>query len=78
MFTRGSRRLIVRGDFDHVNIDRREAAEMNAQGYKWSGHTHVESLLESDGDKAVLEAFNQNSSVIYNTEGNFREFFRKL
>jgi len=76
MFTRKRERLIIRGDESKVNIDPDDAKELRVQGYKWSGHTHVEDLLESDGDKAVLEAFNQNSSVIYNAKGEFREFFR--
>ena len=78
MFTQGSRRLIVRGDFDHVNIDPRKAAEMNAQGYKWSGHTHAGSqkihLIQSLGDVAVLREFNQPISVIYNAVGVHKTF----
>jgi hypothetical protein len=76
MFTRGSRRLIVRGDSEHVDIDPQKAAEMSAQGYKWSGHTHVKGLVASEGDKAVLRAFTQNKSAVYNALGEFRRFFK--
>jgi hypothetical protein len=78
MFTRKQERLIIRGNESKVNVDQSDAKKLRELGYKWSGHTHVESLLESDGDKAVLDAFNQNSSVIYNAEGKFREFFREM
>jgi len=78
MFTRGSERLIVRGDVEHVNIDANTAAEMNARGYKWSGHTHPgvskTVLAPSRGDKVVLKAFNQNTSVIYNSVGDLQTF----
>jgi hypothetical protein len=76
MFTLGAKRLVVRGDAKHVNIDTEKAAKMNAQGYKWSGHTHISGLVASEGDKAVLRAFNQNKSAVYNAVGEFREFFK--
>jgi len=74
MFTQGSRRLIVRGNAGHVNITPSDAAEMNAQGYKWSGHTHVDGLIASKGDKAVLKMFNQSESVIYDVMGKHITF----
>jgi len=77
MFTLGSRRLIVRGNAGTVNITTEKAAEMSALGYKWSGHTHVGSLVASKGDKHVLNAFkNQKASVIYNEEGKKSRFFK--
>jgi hypothetical protein len=77
MFTRGAKRLIVRGDFEHVDVNMLKAGEMKAQGYKWSGHTHVKvgDLLPSDGDRVVLGAFEQEGSVIYDSEGRHRRFF---
>jgi hypothetical protein len=69
MFTQGARRLIVRGDSEHVAIDTDKAAEMNAQGYKWSGHTHTKGLMPSKGDKEVLRGFGGERSVIYDTMG---------
>jgi hypothetical protein len=77
MFTRGSERLIVRGDFEHVNIDAERASEMNARGYKWSGHTHTKSIVPSEGDKLILKRFNQSRSSIYNAEGQYNDFFNR-
>ena len=78
MFTRGQERLVVRGDARHVNVTEASAAELNAQGYKWSGHTHVGDtkmhLLRSAGDRAVLKAFVQPISVIYNSIGEYKTF----
>jgi len=77
MFALGSRRLVVRGNADSVNIGEGKAAEMSAQGYRWSGHTHIGSLIASKGDKRVLSAFtNQKTSVIYNEEGEFSRFYK--
>jgi len=80
MFTRGSERLVVRGDAEHVNIGSSSAAELRFQGYKWSGHTHPGDsrivLRASKGDKSVLRAFNQNVSVIYNSVGGYQTFTR--
>jgi hypothetical protein len=75
MFTRGPQRLVVRGDRYHVNINPLDAAKLNAQGYKWSGHTHAgDYLIESDGDKKVLRQFVQKRSVIYNALGKCKIF----
>ena len=78
MFTRGQERLVVRGDARHVNINGNDAAKLNAQGYKWSGHTHTGDkkmhLLHSYGDLVVLGEFKQPESVIYNSVGEFRTF----
>jgi hypothetical protein len=76
MFTRGSERLIVRGDSDSVDINCFDAARLNALGYKWSGHTHIgDWLMESEGDKRILRQFNQRSSVIYNSFGKHNLFY---
>jgi hypothetical protein len=78
MFTRGSERLVIRGDKWHVDINHISAAKLSAHGYKWSGHTHPGSgkivLRASDGDRAVLKAFNQRTSVIYNSLGSYQTF----
>jgi hypothetical protein len=81
MFTRKQERLIIRGDREHVAIELHHAAEMRVQGYIWSiwsGHTHAEvgDLVASDGDRAVLAAFEQDGSVIYDPDGKYRRFFR--
>jgi hypothetical protein len=75
MFTRGSERLIVRGDRYRVKINPLDAGVLNAHGYKWSGHTHVgDYLAASEGDKKVLKQFAQKRSVIYNATGKCRTF----
>jgi hypothetical protein len=77
MFTRGSERLIVRGDGRRVNINCLDAARLSARGYRWSGHTHVgDWLMESRGDKIILRQFQRQSrSIIYNSLGKFYHFF---
>ena len=78
MFTKGSDRLIIRGNSVRVNIDYQQAKQMSADGYKWSGHTHpgtdISCMLPSDGDKAILNCFSQSTSVIYNSKGLFATF----
>jgi hypothetical protein len=75
MFTCGSRRLIIRGDWRHVEMEDAEIEEMGARGYKWSGHTHVgENLSFSEGDYNVLGYFDQAQSVIYNSWGKNHVF----
>ena len=75
MFTCGSRRLIIRGDWWHVEIENAEVEKMGARWYKWSGHTHVgENLSFSEGDYNVLGYFDQARSVIYNSWGKNHVF----
>ena len=73
MFTRGSQRLIIRGIADKVFVNTDDALLLKGQGYKWSGHTHINKgfagLVPSDGDIAVLEAFAQRYSVLQNASG---------
>jgi hypothetical protein len=81
MFTLGAKRLVVRGNDERVDINPMSAAELNALGYKWSGHTHpggdMIALIASPGDKKVLGAFNQDISVIYNSIGEYQTFTKK-
>jgi len=70
MFTLGARRLIVRGDAGSVNVDEAKAVEMRAQGYKWSGHTHTDNVVPSEGDVAILKAFGGRKSLLYDAMGN--------
>ncbi|MDR0197507.1 MAG: hypothetical protein LBI36_04735 [Oscillospiraceae bacterium] len=81
MFTKGRERLIIRGDERKVNVDIELAKELSGKGYRWSGHTHPQAninyVFASDGDKAILECFNQQYSVIYNSVGNFRIFEKR-
>jgi len=74
MFTRGPRRLIVRGNAGTVNIDKSKASEMNAQGYRWSGHTHINGVVPSGSDKDILRQFKQMLSSVYDAVGDFNFF----
>lgn len=76
LFTKGGERLIIRGNSRHINITEADAIEMANDGYKFSGHTHVEpnDLTASDGDYAILKAFKMTRSVIYDSVGNFCTF----
>jgi hypothetical protein len=79
MFTKGSERLIIRGDEKKVNIGLEEARALNAQGYRWSGHTHVgvapNVLIASDNDVKILAQFDrQDMSVVYSSSGQFLPF----
>ncbi len=79
MFTKGNERLVVRGDAVSVNINEENAREMRNAGYRWSGHTHPGTdsicLTASDGDYAILRAFGQEQSVIYNSNGQHMLFY---
>jgi hypothetical protein len=78
MFTKGNERLIVRGDERKVNVGVEEAALLNEQGYRLSGHTHVGTglnmLLASDSDKIILREFKQEESAIYDSAGKYATF----
>ncbi len=78
MFTKGKSRLIIRGDTSSVNINTESAKDLAQQGYKWSGHTHPGlgqlCLTPSDGDRKILMMFEQDTSVIYNSKGQFSTF----
>lgn len=78
MFTKENTRLIVRGNSIKVDINSEQATELSNNGYKWSGHTHPGTttycLFPSDGDKEILKCFSQDTSVIYNSKGDFSTF----
>lgn len=78
MFTKSGERLIIRGNTRKVKISPEAAKELSKSGYRWSGHTHPGTsllcMVASDGDKSVLKEFNQDSSVIYNSKGQFNVF----
>jgi len=78
MFTRKGDRLIIRGDEKQVPLYRSGAIALNAQGYRWSGHTHpgfdAKSLDVSDGDRKILSYFDQDNSVLYNAAGKYVVF----
>jgi len=78
MFTKGQERLIIRGGVKNVNVSSEYATELNSLGYRWSGHTHpgfdVNCMFASPGDYAILNCFEQEFSVIYNSKGNYNVF----
>lgn len=78
MFTNGQKRLIIRGDDVSVNVTADRARLLKAEGYRWSGHTHPGNedfvLMPSDGDKAILDIFEQEFSVIFNSNGKYYVF----
>lgn len=80
MFTKSSKRLVVRGNRNNTPITVDDAKKMAGEGYKWSGHTHPETgvnvLIASEGDYAILDAFGQEQSAIYNSLGRYNEFWR--
>ena len=73
MFTKGGKRLIIRGDRNSVDINDKEAKKLSEQGYRWSGHTHpgrsISEIYPSDGDRQVLRATGRSSSAIYLSTG---------
>jgi hypothetical protein len=79
MFTLSSKRLIIRGNKNSVNINFSDALTLANQGYKWSGHTHPgigeRVLLASKGDLQILSAFLQPRSTIYNSSGQYQLFY---
>lgn len=78
MFTRKSKRLIIRGNEVMTNVDVETAIRLAEQGYRWSGHTHPGNgknvLLPSDGDKLILRQFSQEYSCIWNQRGQYATF----
>lgn len=81
MFTRKGERLIVRGNERMTNITPEIAAQMAADGWRWSGHTHPGidylSTQASDGDYAVLGAFTHDRTLIVNAKGELRLIDRR-
>lgn len=78
MFTKGQERVIIRGDINHVDINKESALELKNDGYKWSGHTHPGNdkvvLVPSEGDYEILRMFGQKRSVICNSSGAYDVF----
>lgn len=81
LFRKEDKHLIVRGNKSEVNIDANDARQLNEQRYKWVGHTHpgfdCACLTPSDGDYYILECFDQESSVIYNSLGERQQFYKE-
>ena len=78
LFSRGSERLVIRGDETHVRIDVDMAKQLRNKGFTWISHTHPgfdrKCLLASKGDKIILNEFEQETSVIYNSIGQMEMF----
>ncbi len=81
LFTKGNRRLIVRGDSFETPVGETRLRQLASDGWKFSAHTHPgvgqNSLLASDGDIKVLYLFKQGQSVIYNSSGEYDKFFKE-
>lgn len=80
LFTKGNERLVIRGNSNSVKIDVMAATLLSKQGYKWSGHTHpgmgMNCLQASSGDKAILNCFKQKVAYVYNSQGEYLEFWK--
>ena len=78
LFTKGKKRLVIRGNPSMVKLDTEQAKKLAAQGYRWSGHTHpgigYNCLVASLGDHEILKCFKHNTSVIYNSQGQYLTF----
>ena len=82
MFTRSQERMVVRGDINYVNIDTTRAAELNADGWRWSGHTHPGTsemaLIASPNDMKILREFTkQEFSSTYDSFGRYSKFRKR-
>ncbi len=81
LFTKGNKRLIIRGNAVSVNINAEQAEDLSAKGYRWSGHTHpgidYNCLGSSPGDRKILRCFKQELSAIYNSKGQFLTFSKE-
>lgn len=81
LFSKGNRRLIVRGDSFATPVGEARLRQLATDGWKFSAHTHPSigenSLLASDGDMRVLYLFKQGRSVIYNAKCEHDLFFKE-
>jgi hypothetical protein len=78
LFTRGGKRLVLRGNDRRVAVGEEMLEMLVQQGYRWSGHTHPgftrNALAASDGDYEVLGWLKNTRSTIYNSLGMHDEF----
>ena len=76
LFTKGTKRLVIRGNSYSVNIDEKVANDLRKEGYKWSGHTHpgidANCLIASPGDMLVLNAFGQHRALFITLKGSLK------
>lgn len=79
MFTKGTERLIIKGNQVGINITFKEIERLAKDGYRWTCHTHpgtsFDTLSPSGADRESLRIFKeynkQSRSSIYNSAGNF-------
>lgn len=80
LFTKGNKRMIVRGTQFETPVGEQRLRQLAEDGWKFSAHTHPGvgdiSMIASDGDIKVLYLFKQGQSVIYNSAGEYKQFFR--
>jgi hypothetical protein len=75
LFTRGSQRLIIRGNEIGVNLKLDYLTHLKDQGFRWSAHTHPslttssKFLEASGGDRLVLQHLEQERSLILDSFG---------
>jgi len=80
LFTRGSQRLLIRGESYGVPLTEKVILSLKKQGYKWSAHSHPgtsDNVLDASGkpgDRLVLELFEQKRSLILNSSGRRNVF----
>jgi len=80
LFTRGSQRLLIRGESFGVPLTEKVILSLKEQGYKWSAHSHPgtsDNVLDASGkpgDRLVLELFEQKRSLILNSSGRRNVF----
>lgn len=83
VFTRGSQRMVVRGDSTGVPLSVSELEALRDAGWRWSGHTHPgtdDLVLDASGrpgDRMVLEIMGQDRSMIANSRGARSVFDRE-
>lgn len=78
MFTRGSRRLILRGNGNEVAVSAEMYDDLLKGVYgRWSGHTHPPgyTLMPGPADRPFLASMNQRASSIWG-DGGFYLFGR--
>lgn len=81
LFTKGNKRMIVRGTEFNTPVGEQRLRQLAEDGWKFSAHTHPttgpNSLTPSPGDRNVLYLFKNGQSVIYNAAGEFERFFKE-
>jgi hypothetical protein len=84
LFTLGSRRIVVRGNSEILDIPPELTGNLLSQGWKWSAHTHPGTsdrvLMASGipGDREALWRFNQERSLILNSSGRRSIFDQEM